>query len=228
MPGRWFVCPLHQPESGVHPNRVKRLRRMDRPAPPVVIRRHARSDWRRNTVAIDTLLVVVGVYGSVDDAKPSYDLVAHTEAGLIDAYDRAHPTRARRRSSESARPGRTVGGALGGGIGLATGSALAPFCRRRRRPPSGHHSQGARSLGAIAASAGGDEPPRPQGARREQLDDLSRRRRLRHGAEGPNGRRSGRRRSTGRRTVSEIRAVRRRGRGLQFQRNRLDRGVLSS
>src|SRR3954469_19974562 len=42
-------------------------------------------------VAIDTLLVVVGIYGTVDDAKADYELVGdlHTEADLIDAYDAA-------------------------------------------------------------------------------------------------------------------------------------------
>ena len=49
-----------------------------------------RLEWR-GAVAIDTLLVVVGVYDSVDDAKADYELVGdlHTEAGLIDAYDAA-------------------------------------------------------------------------------------------------------------------------------------------
>ena len=40
---------------------------------------------------IDTLLVYVGVYGSVADAEADYEgvKVLHTEAGLIDAYDAA-------------------------------------------------------------------------------------------------------------------------------------------
>ena len=42
-------------------------------------------------MAIDTLMVDVGVYGDVADAEADYELVKdlHTEAGLIDGYDAA-------------------------------------------------------------------------------------------------------------------------------------------
>ena len=48
----------------------------------------AREEW---AVAIDTLMVFVGVYDSVEDAQADYRLVheLHTEAGLIDGYDAA-------------------------------------------------------------------------------------------------------------------------------------------
>jgi len=83
-------------------------------------------------VAIDTLLVVVGVYGSVDDAKADYDLVGdlHTEAGLIDAYDAAVIERTDKGKTKIVKKHETptrVGGALGGGMGLATGLVVALF-----------------------------------------------------------------------------------------------------
>ena len=42
-------------------------------------------------MAIDTLVVYVGVYDHVADAEADYQLVKdlHTDAGLIDAYDAA-------------------------------------------------------------------------------------------------------------------------------------------
>jgi len=83
-------------------------------------------------VAIDTLLVVVGVYGSVDDAKADYELVGdlHTEAGLIDAYDAAVIERTDKGKTKIVKKHETptrVGGALGGGMGLATGLVVALF-----------------------------------------------------------------------------------------------------
>jgi uncharacterized membrane protein len=83
-------------------------------------------------VAIDTLLVVVGVYGSVDDAKADYDLVGdlHTEAGLIDAYDAAVIERTDKGKTKIVKKHETptrVGGVLGGGMGLATGLVVALF-----------------------------------------------------------------------------------------------------
>ena len=83
-------------------------------------------------MAIDTLLVVVGVYGSVDDAKADYDLVGdlHTEAGLIDAYDAAVIERTDKGKTKIVKKHETptrVGGALGGGMGLATGLVVALF-----------------------------------------------------------------------------------------------------
>ena len=42
-------------------------------------------------MAIDTLMIYAGVYGSVQDAESDYELVKelHREAGLIDGYDAA-------------------------------------------------------------------------------------------------------------------------------------------
>ena len=83
-------------------------------------------------MAIDTLLVVVGVYGSGDDAKADYELVSdlHTEAGLIDAYDAAVIERTDKGKTKIVKKHETptrVGGALGGGMGLATGLVVALF-----------------------------------------------------------------------------------------------------
>ena len=83
-------------------------------------------------MAIDTLFVVVGVYGSVDDAKADYALVGdlHTEAGLIDAYDAAVIERTDRGKTKIVKKHETptrVGGVLGGGMGLATGLVVALF-----------------------------------------------------------------------------------------------------
>ena len=83
-------------------------------------------------MAIHTLLVVVGVYGSVDDAKADYELVGdlHTEAGLIDAYDAAVIERTDKGKTKIVKKHETptrVGGALGGGMGLATGLVVALF-----------------------------------------------------------------------------------------------------
>jgi len=83
-------------------------------------------------VAIDTLLVVVGVYGSVEDARADYELVGdlHTEAGLIDAYDAAVIERTEKGKTRIVKKHETptrVGGVLGGGMGLATGLVVALF-----------------------------------------------------------------------------------------------------
>ncbi len=83
-------------------------------------------------MAIDTLLVVVGVYGSVEDARADYELVGdlHTEAGLIDAYDAAVIERTEKGKTRIVKKHETptrVGGVLGGGMGLATGLVVALF-----------------------------------------------------------------------------------------------------
>ena len=83
-------------------------------------------------MAIDTLLVVVGVYGTVDDARADYDLVGdlHSEAGLIDAYDAAVIERTDKGKTRIVKKHETptrVGGVLGGGMGLATGLVVALF-----------------------------------------------------------------------------------------------------
>jgi uncharacterized membrane protein len=77
-------------------------------------------------------LAVVGVYGSVEDARADYDLVGdlHTEAGLIDAYDAAVIERTAKGKTKIVKKHETptrVGGALGGGMGLATGLVVALF-----------------------------------------------------------------------------------------------------
>jgi uncharacterized membrane protein len=82
-------------------------------------------------MAIDTLMVYVGVYDRVADAEADYELVKklHTEAGLVDAYDaavverRAGKTKIVKKHETPTR----VGGVLGGGVGLATGLVVALF-----------------------------------------------------------------------------------------------------
>ena len=83
-------------------------------------------------MAIDTLMVYVGVYGNVADAEDDYKLVKelHTEAGLIDAYDAAVVERADDGKVKIVKKHETptrVGGVLGGGVGLATGLVVALF-----------------------------------------------------------------------------------------------------
>src|SRR5215216_831520 len=82
-------------------------------------------------MAIDTLVVCVGVYDRVEDAEADYQLVKelHTEADLIDGYDaavlerRSGKTRIVKKHETPTR----VGGVLGGGMGLATGLVVALF-----------------------------------------------------------------------------------------------------
>ena len=59
-------------------------------------------------MAIDTLMVYVGVYGDVADAEADYQLVKdlHAEADLIDAYDAAV---IERRSGGVSPPGEACG-----------------------------------------------------------------------------------------------------------------------
>jgi uncharacterized membrane protein len=83
-------------------------------------------------MAIDTLIAYVGVYDSLAEAEADYDLVKelHVEAGLIDAYDAAVIERREGGKTKIVRKHETptrVGGVLGGGIGLATGLAVALF-----------------------------------------------------------------------------------------------------
>ncbi len=83
-------------------------------------------------MAIDTLMVFVGVYDEVADAKADYDLIGdlHTEAGLIDAYDAAVIERSDQGKARIVKKHETptrVGGVLGGGMGLATGLVVALF-----------------------------------------------------------------------------------------------------
>src|SRR3954468_4306350 len=83
-------------------------------------------------MAIDTLMVYVGIYGSVADAEADYQLIKdlHTEADLIDAYDAAVIERREGGKTKIVKKHETptrVGGVLGGGVGLATGLVVALF-----------------------------------------------------------------------------------------------------
>src|SRR6476659_10049481 len=83
-------------------------------------------------MAIDTLMVFVGVYDSAEEAQADYQAVheLHTEAGLIDAYDAAVVERREDNKVKIVRKHETptrVGGVLGGGVGLATGLVVALF-----------------------------------------------------------------------------------------------------
>jgi uncharacterized membrane protein len=83
-------------------------------------------------MAIDTYVVLVGVYADVEDAEADYDAVKelHTKAGLMDAYDAAvivHREDGKVKITKKHETPTRVGGVLGGGIGLATGLVLALF-----------------------------------------------------------------------------------------------------
>jgi uncharacterized membrane protein len=83
-------------------------------------------------MAVDTFMVLVGVYDRVEDAELDYELVKdlHTEADLIDAYDAALIERRADGKVKIAKKHETptrVGGVLGGGIGLATGLVVVLF-----------------------------------------------------------------------------------------------------
>jgi len=83
-------------------------------------------------MAVDTFMVYVGVYPSVEDAESDYQLVKdlHTEAGMMDAYDAAvieKRTDGKVRITKKHETPTRVGGVLGGGVGLATGLVVALF-----------------------------------------------------------------------------------------------------
>jgi uncharacterized membrane protein len=110
-------------------------------------------------MAIDTLMVLVGIYDSVDDAEADYQLVKklHTEAGLIDAYDAAVVERREDGKTKIVKKHETptrVGGVLGGGIGLASGLVIAlfPFAAVGGGLLAGTAAGGA-ILGAVAGHA---------------------------------------------------------------------------
>jgi uncharacterized membrane protein len=114
---------------------------------------------RRCRVAVDTLLVFVGVYDKVADAEADYKLVGdlHTEAGLVDAYDAAVIERTDKGKTRIVKKHETptrVGGVLGGGVGLATGLvvALFPFAAVGGGLLAGTTAGGA-ILGAVAGHA---------------------------------------------------------------------------
>lgn len=83
-------------------------------------------------MALDTFFAFIGVYADPDDATADYEAVKdlHTEVGLIDAYDAAVVERTESGKVKIIKKHETptrVGGAAGGGIGLATGLVLALF-----------------------------------------------------------------------------------------------------
>lgn len=82
-------------------------------------------------MSMDTFVTYVGSYGDADAALADYEAVKalHVEAGLFDAYDAAVVERRDDKVKilkKHETPTR-VGGVLGGGIGLATGVAVALF-----------------------------------------------------------------------------------------------------
>jgi uncharacterized membrane protein len=110
-------------------------------------------------MAIDTLMVFVGVYDDVADAEADYQGVKelHTEADLIDAYDAAVVERRDDGKVKIVKKHETptrVGGVLGGGVGLATGLvvALFPFAAVGGGLLAGTAAGGA-ILGAVAGHA---------------------------------------------------------------------------
>jgi len=110
-------------------------------------------------MAIDTLMVFVGVYDSAEEAQADYQAVheLHTEAGLIDAYDAAVVERRDDGKVKIVKKHETptrVGGVLGGGVGLATGLvvALFPFAAIGGGLLAGATAGGA-ILGAVAGHA---------------------------------------------------------------------------
>jgi len=110
-------------------------------------------------MAIDTLMVYVGVYGSVVDAEADYDAIKdlHTDLGLIDAYDAAVIERREGGKTKIVKKHETptrAGGVLGGGVGLATGLvvALFPFAAVGGGLLAGTAAGGA-ILGAVAGHA---------------------------------------------------------------------------
>jgi uncharacterized membrane protein len=83
-------------------------------------------------MAIDTFMVLAGVYPDLESAEADYDLVKelHREEGLLDAYDAAVIHRRQDGKVKITRKHETptrVGGALGAGAGLATGLVVALF-----------------------------------------------------------------------------------------------------
>ena len=83
-------------------------------------------------MAVDTFVVYVGVYPSVEDAELDYQLVKdlHTKAAMLDAYDAAvieKRENGKVRITKKHETPTRVGGVLGGGVGLATGLVVALF-----------------------------------------------------------------------------------------------------
>ena len=78
-------------------------------------------------MAFDTFTVLAGVYPDLESAEADYERVKelHVKEGLMDAYDAAVIHRREDGKVKIAHRHETptrVGGVLGGGAGLATGS----------------------------------------------------------------------------------------------------------
>jgi uncharacterized membrane protein len=122
-------------------------------------------------MAIDTFVVIAGIYASQADAEADYQAVKtlHTEAGMLDAYDAAvivrHDDGKVKITKKHETPTR-AGGVLGGGVGLATGLvvALFPFAAIGSGLLLGTTAGGA-LLGAVAGHAAA-------GMRRDDLKEL--------------------------------------------------------
>jgi uncharacterized membrane protein len=83
-------------------------------------------------MAIDTFFAYSGIYADVEGALEDYQAIhdLHTKAGLVDAYDAAVVERKTDGKVKIVKKHETptrVGGVLGGGVGLATGLAIALF-----------------------------------------------------------------------------------------------------
>src|SRR4029453_7865402 len=83
-------------------------------------------------MAVDTFVVYVGVYPSVEYAEADYQLIKdlHIKAGMMDAYDAAVIEKRDNGKVHITKKHETptrVGGVLGGGIGFGTGLGLALF-----------------------------------------------------------------------------------------------------
>jgi uncharacterized membrane protein len=109
-------------------------------------------------MAMDTYVVYLGVYGSVEDAEADYEAIKelHTDEGLIDAYDAAVIARDDKGKVKITKKHETptrVGGGLGAGVGLATGLVIAlfPFAAIGAAALAG--TTGGAVLGAVAGHA---------------------------------------------------------------------------
>ena len=119
----------------------------------------------------DTFIAYVGVYSSVDDAKADYQAVhdLHVKDGLIDAYDAAVIERKDNGKVKIVKKHETptrVGGVLGGGVGLATGLAIALF---PAAAIGGGLLLGATGTGAVLGSVAGHAAA---GMKRKDLKEL--------------------------------------------------------
>jgi uncharacterized membrane protein len=121
-------------------------------------------------MAIDTFIVLTGVYADVESAEADYQAIKdlHTEAGMLDAYDAAVIARNDKGKVKITKKHETptrVGGVLGGGVGLATGLVIAlfPFAAVGAAVVAG--TTGGAILGAVAGHAAA-------GMSRKDLEEL--------------------------------------------------------